>query len=361
MRLGIIGLPNSGKTTVFNALTGSSLPTEPVSSGQLEVHTAVVAVPDERVDRLAAIYHPKKTTYTTITYTDIGGLDKGIGEGGLTGPMRNELQQLDGFLHVVRAFNDESVPHPQLTVDPVRDLHIIDGEFLLLDQITIENRLARLNEEKQKGKIDNKQAHADETDLLERLHAQLEAGQPLRDLDLTDDEHKMLRGYGLMSLKPVMVVFNMGDEGSDPAEGLEYDHQHTEVLSLRGKLEAEIAQLDDPDDVAMFLGEYNIDEPSRNRVIRLAYELRAIHSFLTYGEDEVRAWSLRKGATSVEAAGTIHTDLARGFIRAEVVPYAEFIVSNGNLADVKARGKMRLEGKEYIVQDGDMLVIRFAV
>ncbi|HML23669.1 MAG TPA: DUF933 domain-containing protein [Aggregatilinea sp.] len=361
MRLGIIGLPNSGKTTVFNALTGSDLPTEPVSSGQLEVHTAVVAVPDERVDRLAEIYHPKKTTYTTITYTDIGGLDKGIGEGGLTGPMRNELQQLDGFLHIVRAFTDESVPHPQETVDPIRDLHTIDAEFLLLDQITIENRLARLGEEKQKGKIDNKQAHADETALLERLHTQLEAEQPLRDLDLTDDEHKMLRGYGLMSLKPVMVIFNMGDEGSDPAEGLDYDHKRTVVLSLRGKLEAEIAQLDDPDDVAMFLGEYNIDEPSRNRVIRLSYELLNIHSFLTYGEDEVRAWSLRKGATSVEAAGTIHSDLARGFIRAEVVPYAEFIVSNGNLADVKSRGKMRLEGKEYIVQDGDMLVIRFAV
>src|SRR5690606_10695207 len=181
-------------TTLFNALTGSELPTEPVSSGQLELHTAVVAVPDERVDRLAAVYHPKKTTYATVTYTDIGGLDKGIGEGGLTGPMRNELQQVDGFLHVVRAFTDENVPHPHETVDPIRDLHIIDGEFLLLDQITIENRLARLVEEKQKGKIDNKQHHADETALLERLHAQLEAERPLRDLDLTADEHKMLRG-----------------------------------------------------------------------------------------------------------------------------------------------------------------------
>ena len=158
-----------------------------------------------------------------------------------------------------------------------------------------------------------------------------------------------------------MVIFNLGDEGGDPAAGLDYDHRNTVVLSLRGKLEAEIAQLDNPDDVAMFLSEYGIDEPSRDRVIRLSYELLDIHSFLTYGEDEVRAWSLRKGATAVEAAGTIHTDLARGFFRAEVVPYAVFVAANCSMAEVKARGKMRLEGKDYVVQDGDMLVIRFAI
>jgi GTP-binding protein YchF len=360
MRLGIIGLPNSGKTTIFNALTGSSLPTEPFSSGQLEVHTAVVNVPDERVDRLTAMFKPKKVTYTTITYTDIGGLDKGIGSGGLSGPMRNELQQVDGFVHVVRAFEDPAVPHPEETIDPIRDLHTIDSEFLLVDLITVENRLAKLEEERKKGKTDNKTQNQTETELLERLHVLLENEQPLRDADMTPEEIKMLRGYGLLSLKPVLVIFNAGEGSSDPLTGLDYNHKHTIVLSLNGKLEAEIAQLDSPDDVAMFLSEYHIDEPSRARVIKLSYELLEIHSFLTYGEDEVRAWSLRKGATSVEAAGTIHTDLARGFIRAEVIPYQEF-VSAGTLAEVKARGKMRLEGKEYIVQDGDMLVIRFNV
>lgn len=361
MRLGIIGLPNAGKTTIFNALTGANLPTGPFSSGQLEVHTAVVSVPDDRVDRLSEIFKPKKTTYTTITFTDIGGLDKGIGAGGLSGPMRNELQQVDGFVHVIRAFDDPEVPHPQDTVDPIRDLQTIDSEFLLVDLITIENRLARLDEERKKGKVENKQQNATETELLQRLHAQLEIEQPLRDLDLTPDEHKLLRGYGLLTLKPTMVIFNQGEQDADPAAGLDYHHARTLVISLRGQLEAEIAQLDDPDDVAMFLSEYNIPEPSRARLIKLSYELLDIHSFLTYGEDEVRAWSLRKGATSVEAAGTIHTDLARGFIRAEVVPYDEFIKANGSMAEVKAHGKMRLEGKEYIVQDGDMLVIRFNI
>jgi ribosome-binding ATPase len=360
MRLGIIGLPNSGKTTIFNALTGATLPTEPFSSGQLEVHTAVVNVPDPRVDRLSAMFAPKKTTCATVTYTDIGGLDKGIGQGGLSGPMRNELQQVDAFVHVVRAFEDDAVPHPQETIDPIRDLETIDGEFLLVDLISVENRLARLEEERKKGKVENRQQNAIETALLERLHAQLEAEQPLRDVDLTPDEHKSLRGYGFLTLKPVLVIFNAGDNASDPAAGLDYAHQQARVITLRGKLEAEIAQLDDPDDVAMFLEEYAIDKPSRQRVIHLSYELLGIHSFFTYGDDEVRAWSLRKGGTAVEAAAAIHTDLARGFIRAEVIPYEEFIAA-GSVNEVKARGKMRLEGKEYVVHDGDMIIIRFNI
>ncbi len=361
MRLGIIGLPNSGKTTVFNALTGSSYPTEPFSSGQLEIHTAVVNVPDARVDKLSEVFKPKKTTYATVQYTDIGGLDKGIGEGGLSGPMRNELQQVDGFVHVVRAFADDAVPHPYDAVDPRRDLEIIDNEFLLLDLIAVENRLARLEEERKKGKIDNKQQHAAETALMERLHAHLSDERPLRDLDLTPAELKSLRGYGLLTLKPVLVVFNTDEAGEDPAAGLDYDHRKTLMLSLRGRLEAEIAQLDNPEDVALFLEEYAIAEPSRDRVIHLSYELLDIISFLTYGEDEVRAWPLRKGGTAVDAAGTIHSDLARGFIRAEVIAFEDFIAAGASVAEVKARGKMRLEGRDYIVRDGDMIVVRFAI
>jgi GTP-binding protein YchF len=252
------------------------------------------------------------------------------------------------------------VPHSQGTVDPIRDLYTIDSEFLLLDMIAVENRLTRLEEERKKGKVENKQQNAAETELLQRLRTQLEAEHPLRDLDLLPEEIKMLRGYGLLTLKPVLVIFNVGDNGADPAASLDYSYQHTLIITLRGKLEAEIAQLDDPDEVTMFLQEYNIQEPSRERVISLSYQLLDIHSFLTYGEDEVRAWSLRKGGTAVDAAGVIHTDLARGFIRAEVIAYADFI-SAGSLAEVKARGKMRLEGKDYIVQDGDMLLIRFNV
>jgi len=360
MRLGIIGLPNSGKTTLFNALTGSRYPTEPFSSGQLEVHTAVVGVPDARIDFVSGLYHPRKTTYATVTYTDIGGLDEGIGQGGLSGPMRNELQQVDGFVHVVRAFENPAVPHPQNSLDPVRDLHIIDGEFLLVDLIAVENRLARLEEERKKGKVENKQALATETALLERLHAQLEAERPLRDLELAPEEHKLLRGYGFLTLKPVLVIFNTGDEGGDPAAGLDYAHAHTRLLTLRGRLEAEIAQLEDPADVALFLAEYAIEQPSRERVLQLSYELLHILSFITYGEDEVRAWPLPAGGTAVDAAGVIHTDLARGFIRAEVVAYDDF-ARYGSMAEVKAHGKMRLEGRDYVVQDGDMIVVRFAI
>ena len=362
MRLGIIGLPNSGKTTIFNALTGSDLPTEAFSSGQLEVNTAVVSVPDARIDRLSAVFDPKKTTYATVTYTDIGGLDKGMGKEGLSGQMRNELQQVDGFVHVVRVFEDDGVPHPLDSVDALRDLETIDGEFLLVDLVAVENRLARLAEELSKGKIENKQQHARETELMQRLQAQLEAEQPLRDLDLAPDEVKLVRGYGFLTLKPTLVIFNLDESGAnDPTPGLDYGHQRTLVLSLRGKLEAEIAQLDDPDDVAMFLAEYDIEKPSRERVLQLSYDLLNIHSFFTYGDDEVRAWPLRKGGSAVEAAGTIHSDLARGFIRAEVVAYDDFINANASMNEVKAQGKARLEGKDYVVHDGDMIVVRFNV
>lgn len=361
MRLGIIGLPNSGKTTIFNALTGSSYPVEPFSSGQLEVHTAVVNVPDARVNVMSDVYRPRKTTYATVTYTDIGGLDKGVGEGGLSGPMRNELQQVDGLLHVIRAFTNDDVLHPQDTIDPLRDLHTMDSEFLLLDLIAVENRLERLEVERKKGKPENKLLIAKETELMERLHAHLESEQPLRDMPLAPDEIKLVRGYGFLTLKPVMVIFNTGENDPDPAADLPYDHQQTIIVTLKGQLEADIAQLDDPDDVALFLAEYGLAQTSRERVLQLSYELLGIQSFFTYGEDEVRAWPIRRGATAVEAAGTIHSDLARGFIRAEVVGYDDFVAVGRNMSAVKAAGKARLEGKDYVVKDGDMLVVRFAV
>jgi GTP-binding protein YchF len=361
MRLGIIGLPNSGKTTLFNALTGSNHPTDPFSSGQLEVHTAVVSVPDARLDHLSQVFHPKKTVHATVTYTDIGGLDKGIGEGGLSGPMRNELAQVDAFVHVVRAFADDNVLHTLGTVDPIRDLGVIDSEFVLLDLISVENRLARLDEERKKGKTAARQQNAFETALMERLRAQLESEQPLRDLDLTPDEIRVARGYGFLTLKPALVIFNAGNGDTDPARGLIYEHRRTLVLTLQGKLEAEIAQLDDPEEAALFLAEYQIERPSRERVLRLSYDLLGVHSFFTHGDDEVRAWPLRQGGTALEAAGTVHTDLARGFIRAEVVPYDDFVAAGSSLAEVRARGKMRLEGRDYMVRDGDIITVRFAL
>lgn len=356
MRLGIIGLPNSGKTTIFNALTGGDISTSAVSTGQFEVNTAIVNVPDARLDKLAEMYKPKKTTFATVTYVDVGGLDKGISEGGLKGQFRNELGQVDGFLHVVRAFKSDVVPHPYITVDAQRDLEMLDGELLLADMVQVEGRMERLqNELRIKGKKADRIA-VDEMPLMERLKAQLEAGHPLRDLDLTAEEVKSIRGYGFMTLKPVLVVLNMGDEIIDINKALQYQHQSAEIVGLQGALEAELSQLD-AEDAAMFMEEYGITELSASKVIRLSYKLLNLHSFLTAGDKEVRAWSIPVGASAVEAAGAIHSEIQQGFIRAEVIRY-EDLVSAGSEAAVKSAGKMRLEGKEYIVQDGDVLVFR---
>jgi len=357
MRLGIIGLPNSGKTTIFNALTRSDRPTGAVSSGKLEIFTAVVSVPDPRIDVLSKMFNPKKTIYATITYTDIGGLEKGIGKSGISGELRNQLQQVDGFIHVVRTFEDDTVPHPDVTIDPARDVSTLDSEFLLADLLVIEKRIERLQEELKRGRNVNKVVYEMEAAVLDRFKTQLDNLEPLRDLDVSEDELKLVRGYGMMSLKPILIIFNEGDQLRDPAAIIpNYHHKNTRMVALQGKIEAEIAQLEG-DDQKMFLEEYNIAEPSASRVIRESYDLMHIHSFFTVGEDEVRAWTVPVGATAQEAAGTIHTDLSKGFVRAEVTPYADLIAA-GNMAEVKRLGHMRLEGKEYIVKDGDILNIR---
>lgn len=357
MRLGIIGLPNSGKTTIFNALTGQNIDTAAVTSGQIEINTAVVNVPDERLDRLSALYKPKKTTFANITYVDIGGLDKGISEGGLKGQLRNELSQVDGFLHVVRVFEDDTVPHPYVDIDAERDLEMLDTELLLTDLVSVDNRLERLGDEiRIKGKKLEAQ-YADEIAILNQMKAHLEDEKPLRDMDLTDEQLIPFRGFGFLTLKPVLVVLNMGESVTDL---IDYDYQHSMVVGLQGKLEAEIAQLDDPDDREMFMDEYAITELSASKVVRLSYDLMAIQSFFTVGEDECRAWSVSIGATAPEAAGAIHSDLQKGFIRAEVMHYQD-LLDAGSEAEVKKQGKMHLEGKDYIVKDGDIVHIRFNV
>ncbi len=253
MRLGIIGLPNSGKTTIFNALTGQNLATGAGTSGQFEVHTAIVNVPDPRVDKLSAMYNPKKTIYTSVTYADIGGLDKGISEGGLKGQFRNELAQADGFVHVVRAFEDDTVPHPYITVDPQRDLESLDSEFLLADLVIVESRVEKLQSEMRvKGKNVDK-AVPDQMELMEQFKAQLEAEKPLSELDITPDQEKSIRGYGFLTLKPVLVVVNQGDEAQDVDKLVHYERPNSRVTGLQGKIEAELSQLE-PEDAANFHG-----------------------------------------------------------------------------------------------------------
>jgi len=362
MQIAIIGLPNSTKTTIFNALTRGNRETSAFSTGQFEVHTAIVDVPDPRVDRLSAMFRPRKTTYARVTYADIAGLTKGVSEGGLSGPLLNTLSQSDALLHVVRAFEDPDVPHIEGSVNPRRDIEIMDTELLLSDLIIVERRIERLEAQLKKGgDKQTRAANEAELALMRRLHEQLEAGRPLRDLELTPAELKALRNFGLLTLKPLLIVLNVGDQSADCAldDLADYQHRHTSIACLQGRLEMELAQLP-PEEVDEFLAEYNIAELGLNRVIRLSYDLLGLHSFFTVGEDEVRAWTIPVGATAVEAAGVIHSDLARGFIRAEVISYDDLIAA-GSLAAARQRGLIRLEGKEYVVQNGDVLNIRFNV
>lgn len=356
MQLGIIGLPQSGKTTIFNALTRGAAPTGS-QSGRMEVHTAVVDVPDERIDKLSAMFNPRKTIYAKVTYADISGLDGSAGSAGLSGQLLNTLNTMSGFIHVVRCFEDEMTPHPAGSVDPLRDLLAMDAEFLLNDMIVTERKLERLNEEFRKGGGRDKATIQREIALFERLKAAAENETLLRDLDLTAEEIKSLAGFGLMTLKPVLVALNLGE--GQPAPQISYEHKFSHVVPLQGRLEMDIAQLP-PDEMQIFMEEYGIQEPALNLLIRLSYDLLGVQPFFTYGPDEVRAWTVRRGATAVEAAGEIHSDLAKGFIRAEVMAY-EDLMTLGSVAEVRAKGKFRLEGKQYIVQDGDLLTIRFNV
>jgi len=360
MELGIIGLPSSGKTTVFNALTGANRPTAVASSGRLELYSMVVDVPDIRVDTLSKLYNPHKTTYAKVTYTDIAGLDQDLGKTGLTGELRNKIAPMDAFVHVVRAFENDLVPHLAGSTDPQRDIETLDGEFLLADMITVENRLARIDEGLHKGaRGDERKALLENQELFLRLQAALNAGIPLRDLDLTAEEVAGLRGFSLLTLKPVLILLNTGEAPIDPDTVITYDHKHSMVLAMQGELEMEIGQLSG-DEATDFMEEFGIVEPARTRVIQASYNLVGLQSFFTVGEDEVRAWNVRVGSRAQEAAGVVHTDLARGFIRAEVIVYDD-LIAEGSIATARKAGKVHLEGKDYIVQDGDIIHVRFSI
>ena len=352
MKLGIIGLPQSGKTTMFNALTRGDTPTT-ASAGRIEVHTAVVDVPDPRVDKLSGMFNPKKTIYAKVTYADIAGLEGGAAKSGISGQLLNQLAQMDGFLHVVRCFESELVPHPTGSVNPARDVDTMLSELLLNDLIAVERKLERLADERRKGGSDKTLVER-QIALFKRLQAALSENEPLRTLEFIPDEEKELSSYGLLTRKPILTVFNLGEGQESPS--IELDHNS---VALQGKLEMEIAQLP-PEDASLFMEEYGIEELSLSKMIRLSYDLLKLQSFFTVGEDEVRAWTTRRGASAWESAGEIHTDLQKGFIRAEVVSYDD-LVGLGSMNEAKAKGKLRLEGKEYPVKDGDIVHIRFNI
>jgi GTP-binding protein YchF len=354
MRLGIIGLPQTGKTTIFNALTRGNQPVT-TSGGRFEVHTGVVDVPDERVDRLSAMFKPKKTIYAKVTYADIAGLEGG--KSAISGALLNQLSQMDGLLHVVRCFDDPSVPHPAITIDAQRDIANMDAELLLNDLIAVERKLERLDEERKKGGGREKAVVEREIALFTRFHEVLNQETPLREIEVTPEDEKALAGFGFLTRKPLLVLLNLAEGQAPPA--IEANRPLVGVVALQGKLEMDIAQLP-AEDAELFMTEYGIAELGLKRVISQSYDLLGQQSFFTVGEDEVRAWTVRCGATALEAAGTIHTDLMKGFIRAEVVTYPD-LVSLGGLAEARGKGKLRLEGKEYIVQDGEIVHIRFNI
>jgi GTP-binding protein YchF len=355
MRLGIIGLPLSGKTTIFNVLTRGDQPVV-TSGGRIEVHTAVVDVPDQRLLQIAALSSPKKIIHAKVTYADIAGLGGGSG-GEIAGQLLNELAQMDGFLHVVRCFDDLDVPHLSGSVDPLRDVSAMDAEMLLNDLISVERKLDRLQDEHRKGGGRDRSEIDREIELFERMHVTISAEQPLRDIAFSPDEERLLSGFGLLTRKPILILFNLG-EGQD-VPGFEYQHSKSVISSLQGKLEMEIAQLS-PDEAEIFLEEYGIEESGMDRIINQSYQLLGLISFFTIADDQVRAWTIPRGETAHEATGRIHSDIFKGFIRAEIISWDE-LVALGGLSEARTTGKLRLEGKDYPLRDGEVMQVRFNI
>jgi hypothetical protein len=356
MQLGIIGLPQSGKTTVYKALTGADIPTE-MSTGQMEVHTAVVDVPDPRVEKLCEMFKPKKIVRAKVTYADIAGLDGTAGRAGLPGVMINQLSQMDGFLHVVRQFENASVPHLAEKIDAVRDIQTMDTDFILNDLLMVERRLEKLREEHRRGVSRPRDVIQAEIDLFERLGTMLNAEKPLRHYTFTAEEDKVLSSFGFLSRKPQIIVFNQSEDQTS----IEYTspHPHTTVVGLPAKLELDIMALE-PEDAAMFMEEYGVKELGMSRLIKVSYDLLNVNSFFTAGEKEVHVWTLRKGSNAREAAGTIHSDMEKGFIRAEVISFDD-LMAYGTTAEARNHGRLRVEGRNYIIEDGDIIEIRFNI
>lgn len=362
MKIAIIGLANSGKTTIFNALTGLNLETTVYpTQASAEPHHGVVKVPDPRIDRLAEIYKPKKTTYATVEYIDYIGLTKGDMD--QNRKVSDLIKDADAVLHVVRAFEEESVVHPLGGVDPKRDVETIELEMIYGDLELVDKRLERMEQGARRGKKPDES----EKKLLLKCKEILEKETPLRDVAFSDEELKAMSHLQFMSMKPEVVVLNVGEadmnsEGTRvavaQAEAL-FKGGQVRVLSVCGKIEMEIAQLP-AEEAKAFLDDLGIAEPALNKLIRVSYDLLGLISFLTSGEDEVRAWTIRKGMNAQKAAGRIHSDIERGFIRAEVISFDDFI-SCGTMAAAREKGLLRLEGKTYEVSDGDIINFRFNV
>jgi GTP-binding protein YchF len=366
MQIAIVGLAGSGKTTVFNTLTRGHAETG--GYGGVTLNVGVVKVPDARLETLAAIFKPKKIIQADVTYVDLPAVPASSeghpGAEELPADHLARLRDSDALLQVVRAFEDPAFPHPDGSVDPDRDLERLDLEFVLADLAMMDRRLDRLAGSGRHGTQAEREAAEREEVVLRRLKIGLEAGRPIRDLSLDADEERSIRGFRFLTQKPVMVLLNVGEPDLGAAPALvarlagSYQHDHAVVDALSARIEMELGELE-PDEAAVFMEELGIHESGLDRIIALCYRLLGLISFLTAGPDEVRAWPIPDGSTAVDAAAAIHTDLARGFIRAESVSY-EDLVSLGSIAEARKAGRLRSEGKTYRVRDGDVLEILFS-
>ncbi len=364
MHVALVGLPLCGKTTVFNALTGQQEATGP-GSGRPEAHLAVVKVPDERLPWLAELFHSRKVTPAEVRFVDLAGIPPGAARQGLPPQALAAVGEADALIHVVRAFDSPRAPHPAGSVDPARDLADLDAEFLLADLAVVERRVRRLNEEIPKMPRAEKEERERERALLRRLQQALEAESPLRDLDLSPEEQKLLRGFNFLTLKPVLILFNVGEDRlGQPGALVEAlrpayaRHQRYAMAEICAAWEMDLLALAE-EEAGEFRRELGLSEPAAGRLIRLAYELLGLMTFFTFVSEEVRAWPVRRGSTAVEAAGAVHTDMARGFIRAEVVGFGA-LQQAGSLAEARRHGLLRMEGRDYLVQDGDICTFHFS-